>query len=216
MSAVIEYRSVTDLVSAVVNPGEALARHANKEGLAGRSLFSEERREKMEGGTEVHAVLEDLRDGKEIILEDYPVARRGYVQGMRNWHGRFKRRILQCEVELISETLRVKGRADYVRACQRPHCFCNGQGLIIGDLKVGRLVTFVQAHLQVSGYHYIWVETGRDGIVCGGEVLCVNAAGDFSVWPVLASPHAFVAAADWHKELAPLQLAVNEQKGANR
>lgn len=212
----IEYRSVTDLVHAVVNPGEALARHANREGLEGRALFSEERREKMEGGTEVHTVLEDLRDGKEILVENFPVARRGYVRGMQKWHKRFERRIIECEVELVSEALRVKGRADYTRACQKSDCFCAGRGIIIGDLKVGRLVTYIQAHLQVAAYHYIWIEESRPEIICGGEVLCVNAAGDFKAWPVLASTFAFVAAAKWHAELAPLSLAVNEQKGTNR
>lgn len=212
----IDYRSVTDLVSDVINPGDALARHANKEGLAGRALFSEERREKMEGGTEVHTVLEDLRDGKEVVLSSFPVPRQGYVRGLVKWQERFERRITQVEVEVDSVVLRVKGRVDYVRACQKPGCSCEGKGFILGDLKVGRLVTFIQAHLQVSAYHYVWIEEGREGVICGGEVLCVNAAGDFSVWAVLAVPDDFLFAANWHERLVPLRLAVEEQKGANR
>lgn len=210
----LDFRSVTDLVTDVVNPGEALARHANREGLAGRTLFSEERREKMEGGTEVHSVLEDLRDECVVEVSDYPVARRGYVRGLLSWQKRFERRITQVEVELVSEVLKVKGRADYVRLCQKAGCSCEGKGLVLGDLKVGKLVTFVQAHLQVSGYHYIWIERGLPGIICGGEVLCVNANGDFKVWTVLASPEDFVAAANWHTRFVPLRSAVELQRDA--
>lgn len=208
----LEFRSVTDLVTDVINPGEALARHANREGLAGRTLFSDERREKMEGGSEVHAALEDLRNECIVQPDHYPVARRGYVRGLLSWQKRFERRITQVEVELVSEILKVKGRADYVRLCQKAGCSCEGKGLVLGDLKVGKLVTFVQAHLQVGGYHYIWIERGLPGIICGGEVLCVNANGDFKVWTGLASPEAFVAAANWHAELVPLRGAVEMQR----
>jgi hypothetical protein len=214
--ATLEFRTVTDLVTDVVNPGRALERHANKEGLAGRALFSDERREKMEGGTEVHTVLEDLRDGAAVDVAGYPVARRGYVKGITRWQQRFDRKIVDVEVEVVSDVLKVKGRIDYVRLCQKQGCGCGGEGFILGDLKVGKLVTYVTAHLQVAAYHYIWIEAGHSAAICGGEVLCVNAAGDFAVWPVLASPDAFVKAADWHAELVPMRLAVEEQKGANR
>lgn len=211
-----EYRTVTDLVNDVVNPGEALTRHANREGLAGRGLYSEQRREKMAGGTEVHTALEDLRDGKEVIVDSFPVARRGYALGIKRWHERFERRIVAVEVELVSKVLMVKGRTDYVRACQKDDCACRGEGLVLGDLKVGRLTTYIQAHLQVGAYHCIWLEEGREGVICGREVLCVNANGDFAVWPGLATPEAFLKAADWHTELLPLRRSVEEQKGANR
>ncbi len=215
-NATLEYRSVTDLVHDVVNPGHGLARHANREGLEGRPLYSEERKQKMEGGAEVHSVLETLRDEGEVDFEAFPLSRRGYARGLTRWQKRFSRRIVATEIELVSQALKVRGRADYIRACQKSGCTCEGAGLILGDLKVGRLVAFIQAHLQVAAYRYIWIEEGREGVICGGEVLCVNALGDFAAWPALASPEAFLKAADWHTELAPLRLAVEEQKGSNR
>lgn len=210
----IDYRSVTDIVTDTINPGAALARHANKEGLEGRGLFSEDRQEKMQGGTEVHTVLEALRDHEAVDTQAFPAARRGYARGILRWHGRFDRKILMAEVDVSSVELRIKGRIDYVRACQKASCPCGGEGVVLGDLKVGKLVTFVTAHLQVGGYHAIWLNEEREQVVCGGEVLCVNALGDFKIWPSLASPRAFFAAADWHEELAPLRSAVEMQRDA--
>lgn len=211
-----EWRTVTDIVNDVINPGDAFVRHANREGLAGRALYSDERKAKMEGGTEVHMVLEAMKKGEEVAVTSFPAARRGYVLGLKRWRKRFDRRILAVEIELESPTLRVRGRTDYVRACQKEGCSCGGEGLVIGDLKVGSLVTYIQAHLQVSGYHRMWLEEEREGTICGGEVLCVNANGDFSVWPVLAVPDDFLFAADWHERFLPLRRAIEEQKGANR
>lgn len=207
-----EWRTVTDISNDVSNPGEALARHANREGLEGRSLFSDERQERMEGGTKVHEVFDLLRAGEEVDPKSYEVKLRGYVGGLLAWHSRFERKILKTEVEVENPKTKVRGRIDVVRACTKEGCPCDSTGIVVLDGKIGKLVTYLPAHLQVAGYEYLWMFEERPQPVCGREILCVNAAGAFKVWEGLCTPEMFITASIWHEDLVPLRRAVNEQR----
>lgn len=206
------WRTVTDISNDVVNPGDALARHANREGLAGRGLYSDERQEVMEGGNAAHGVFELLQEGKTVEAKDYEVAVRGFVRGILSWQNQFERKILETEVEVVAEKPRIKGRIDILRACTKPDHDCGGKGVVIVDGKMGKLVTYLPSHLQVGGYHYLWLYEERTAPICGREILCINAEGRFKVWPGLATPEQFLSAAIWQDYLVPLRQAVNEQR----
>lgn len=194
------WRSVTTVAKDVVNPGEALLRWANSQGLKGLSMEASRRSGQL-AGTKVHTALSAWARGDEPDPQEFDRTHRRYLAGLIAWRRRRDHRILFAEVKLEDPALRVTGRVDYCRECRRPGCSCGGSGGVLGDLKLGGLRTYAEAHVQVAGYHHLWIVEGREPAICGTEVLALDWHGNAQAHVCRATPQDFVKAADWQDRL---------------
>lgn len=195
------WRSVTGLVEDVINPGEAMLKWANNEGLHGRTIGQKDRQTTMSSGSEIHRALESSIDGGPPDPEDYAPSARAGVRGVKTWKTSRQVDLLAVETELKSDTLRVSGREDYLRRCKAPRCACGGEGVVVGDLKTGSLRTYPEYHLQPAAYWYMRLENFPDLVVCTAEILCIDREGNVRVVPCIFGPEQFRLAAEWHTEL---------------
>ena len=171
---------------------------ANKEGLAGRSMW-EKSREEADVGTVAHAYVTDDASGKEPIdpeavktdrfrdgieeqfpqLNEEQIRKVHYcVRAWMIWKEMHDFEFLADEQYLVSEKHRFGGQLDLA--------VLMGQRMIL-DIKTGKGV-YDDMLLQISAYGQLWNEAHPDEPIKGYALLLLgkfDAAFHYHVWPSL-------------------------------
>jgi hypothetical protein len=187
-------------------------RWANKIGREGKSL--DEVRD-TGTGIDMHKVFEKVVRGEDVPWDELTLRQRGLAQAIVRWFEGGQRRVLHTEVSLSSAKYMLRGRTDYVRACVLPSCQCAGTGAVLGDLKTGGLRVYVESHLQVAGYVWLWHLERREPKLCRSEVLAVDGRGKYDVIPCPATPRDFAQVLFAHEAVGRVRDRMTEYQQLN-